>query len=65
MALDKNSWGYVFRYGFLEIDQESSGVIADHMIGFTPLLQEAKLCFTSHEFKGQHGNLRYKCELNL
>ena len=25
----------------------------------------AKSGFTCHEFKGQHGNLRYKCELNL
>ena len=36
---NKNSWGY-FRYGFLEIDQESFRVIADHMIGFNPLLDE-------------------------
>lgn len=41
---NKNSWGYVFRYGFLEIDQESFEIIANHMIGFNPLLQEAKLC---------------------
>ncbi len=35
---NKNSWGYFFRYGFLEIDQESFEIIADHMIGFNPLL---------------------------
>jgi len=36
---NKNSWGYVFRYGFLEIDQESFEIIAHHMLGFNPLLQ--------------------------
>jgi hypothetical protein len=35
---NKSSWGYVFRYGFLEIDQESFGIIANQMLGFNPLL---------------------------
>lgn len=30
---NKKSWGYVFRYGFLEIDQESFEVIAKAMLG--------------------------------
>ncbi len=34
---NKNSWGYVFRYGFLEIDQESFEIIANGMLGFNPL----------------------------
>lgn len=29
---NKKSWGYVFRYGFLEIDQESFEVIAKAML---------------------------------
>lgn len=29
---NKTAWGYVFRYGFLEIDQESFKVIADRML---------------------------------
>jgi hypothetical protein len=29
---NKKSWGYVFRYGFLEIDQESFMVIAKKML---------------------------------
>lgn len=29
---NKNSWGYVFRYGFLEIDQESFEIIASGML---------------------------------
>ncbi len=33
---DKKSWGYVFRYGFLEIDQESFEIIADGMLGSNP-----------------------------
>lgn len=37
---NKNSWGYVFRYGFLEIDQESFEIIANNMLGFNPLLEE-------------------------
>ena len=36
---NKNSWGYVFRYGFLEIDQESFEIIANGMLGFNPLLE--------------------------
>jgi hypothetical protein len=36
--MNKNSWGYVVRYGFLEIDQESFGIIAHHMFGLNPLL---------------------------
>lgn len=34
---NKRSWGYVFRYGFLEIDQESFEIIASGMLGFNPL----------------------------
>lgn len=32
---NKNSWGYVFRYGFLEIDQISFEIIAKAMLGST------------------------------
>ena len=35
---NKNSWCYVFRYGFFEIDQESFEIIAHHMLEFNPLL---------------------------
>lgn len=41
---NKNSWGYVFRYGFLEIDQESFEVITHHMLGFNPLPERERLC---------------------
>ncbi|MES2215554.1 MAG: EVE domain-containing protein [Pseudomonadota bacterium] len=34
---NKNSWGYVFRYGFLEIDQGSFEIIASNTLGFDPL----------------------------
>lgn len=34
---NKSSWGYFFRYGFLEIDQESFEIIANQMLGFNPL----------------------------
>ena len=34
---NKKAWGYVFRYGFLEIDQESFEIIANEMLGFNPL----------------------------
>lgn len=34
---NKNSWGFVFRYGFLEIDRESFEIIANGMLGFNPL----------------------------
>lgn len=37
---NKKSWGYVFRYGFLEIDRESFEIIACGMIGFNPLLSK-------------------------
>lgn len=33
---NKISWGYVFRYGFLEIDQESFEIIATLMVGSNP-----------------------------
>lgn len=36
---NKNSWGFVFRYGFLEIDLESFETIANGMLGFNPLLE--------------------------
>ena len=35
---NKNAWGYVFRYGFLEIDQKSFEIIAHGMLGFNPLI---------------------------
>lgn len=34
---NKTAWGYVFRYGFLEIDRESFGIIAMKMLGFDPI----------------------------
>jgi len=34
---NKKSWGYVFRYGFLEIDKESFEIIAEGMLGFNPI----------------------------
>jgi predicted RNA-binding protein len=34
---NKKSWGYVFRFGFLEIDQESFEIIAQGMLGYNPL----------------------------
>ena len=33
---NKTSWGYVFRYGFLEIDQESFEIIGREMLGCHP-----------------------------
>lgn len=32
---NKRSWGYTFRYGFLEIDRDSFKIIAEKMLGFT------------------------------
>ena len=40
---DKKSWGYIFRYGFLEIDQKSFEVIANGMLGFNPLTQLTRI----------------------
>ena len=34
---NKKSWGYVFRYGLLEIDQKSFEIIAQGMLGYNPL----------------------------
>lgn len=34
---NKYSWGYVFRYGFLEIDQRSFDIISNGMLGYNPL----------------------------
>ncbi|USO00515.1 MAG: EVE domain-containing protein [Alphaproteobacteria bacterium] len=34
---NKNSWGYTFRYGFLEIDQKSFEIIATNMLHFNPI----------------------------
>lgn len=34
---NKKSWGYVFRFGFLEIDQKSFEIIATGMLGSSPL----------------------------
>lgn len=33
---NKNAWGYVFRYGFLEIDQGSFEIIAKGMLKLNP-----------------------------
>lgn len=33
---NKRSWGYTFRYGFLEIDQASFEIIAKNMLGRIP-----------------------------
>lgn len=33
---NKKSWGYVFRYGFLEIDPNSFNIIAKGMLGYVP-----------------------------
>ncbi len=42
---NKNAWGSVFRYGFLEIDQDSFEIIAKEMLGYDPLhpIEEGKL----------------------
>ena len=34
---NKKTWGYVFRYGFLQIDQDSFELISKGMLGFNPL----------------------------
>ena len=34
---NKKSWGYVFRYGFLEIDQASFEIIANAMLEYKTL----------------------------
>lgn len=34
---NKKSWGYVFRFGFLEIDLESFDIISKGMLGFNPI----------------------------
>ncbi len=34
---NKTSWGYVFRYGFFEIDRVSFEIIAGAMLGSDPL----------------------------
>ncbi len=34
---NKKSWGYVFRFGFLQIDKESFEIIAQGMLGYNPL----------------------------
>lgn len=34
---NKSSWGYIFRYGLLEIDQVSFEIIATQMLGYNPL----------------------------
>ena len=40
---DKNKWGYVFRYGHLEIHRADFELIATRMMGFNPTtLQEKK-----------------------
>jgi hypothetical protein len=42
---NKKLWGYVFRYGFLEIDEESFQIIAINMLGFNPLCEiKRKMC---------------------
>ena len=37
---NKSSWSMVFRFGFLEIDQDSFEVIAKGMLGYNPLEEE-------------------------
>lgn len=37
---NKTNWGYVFRYGFLEIDQKSFELIANSMLAFNPLSEK-------------------------
>ena len=39
---NKTSWGYVFRYGFLEIDSIAFDVIAQAMLGYSPSRSERK-----------------------
>lgn len=34
---NKSSWGYIFRYGLLEIDPTSFEIIATRMLGYNPL----------------------------
>jgi hypothetical protein len=34
---NKKTWGYVFRYGFFNIDQKSFEIIANGMLGYNPL----------------------------
>ena len=34
---NKISWGYIFRYGFLEIDRVSFEIISTQMLGYNPL----------------------------
>ena len=39
---NKTSWGYVFRFGFLEIDEESFNIISHGMLGYNPLMKQNK-----------------------
>ncbi len=39
---NKSSWGYVFRYGFLEIDPVSFELIANGMLGCNPVSERNK-----------------------
>lgn len=36
---DKTKWGYVFRYGYLEISAVDFELIAQHMLGYSPISQ--------------------------
>ena len=49
---NKNSWSYVFRYGFLEIDQESFEVIAEAMLKSS----------LANEILGADKNIVYFCK---
>lgn len=37
---NKNSWGYIFRYGLFPIDRKSFEIIATSMLELNPLLEE-------------------------
>jgi len=46
---NKKSWGYVFRYGFLEIDVDSFELIAINMLGFNPLCKVKRKMYVNEE----------------
>ena len=42
---NKQSWGYVFRYGFFAIDEESFKAIAHAMLGYIPQPSDTQTTF--------------------
>ena len=44
---NKKSWGYVFRYGFLEIDYKDFDTISTKMLGYNPSANLSSLLDTS------------------